>query len=131
MTMHSNNPGPTTPGRRVTEASPGSVAMAPPDPRRRAGGDPPSTTSSDQRVTYAGSGITGGLVLLMLLGFAAIMLVAQNTDDVRFDFLWWSATLPLAVLLLAAAFLVIALDQIVGAIWRSKRRRMLQLTSER
>ena len=76
---------------------------------------------------YAGSGLTGGLVLLMLLAFAAIMLVAQNTDDAQFDFLWRSVTLPLAVLLLATAFLTVALDQVVGAVWRNRRRKMLEL----
>jgi uncharacterized integral membrane protein len=80
-------------------------------------------------VRYESSGVAAGVITLLLAGALIVAVVAQNSDDVPFDFLWWSLTAPLAVLLLCAVLLTLIVDQLVGAIWRRRRRHMRNLES--
>lgn len=69
-----------------------------------------------------GTGITGGLVLL-ILGLGLVLIVtAQNTRAVRFEFLWFDGRPSLAVLLLGAILLTLVVDEAIGLVWRRRRR---------
>jgi uncharacterized integral membrane protein len=80
--------------------------------------------SEQPRDRYPGSGIAPGVVVLMLAAACVVVVVAQNTDAVRFEFLWWDAHVSLAALLLAAGLVVAVLDELVGLVWRRRRRAM-------
>jgi uncharacterized integral membrane protein len=121
MAVHRDPSG--DPGEQWVEARPGEIRTA--TPGETAGGSA-TTRRADGRAE--GAGITGGLILLLIIGFALVVLVAQNTEEVRFEFLGWDAEVPLVVLLLAVAFATLLLDQIVGWIWRRRRRRVRALT---
>lgn len=58
-----------------------------------------------------------------------VLIVAQNTESVPFEFLWWDADISLAALLLATAFLVLVVDAIVGVVWRRRRRHVRELSA--
>jgi uncharacterized integral membrane protein len=72
--------------------------------------------------------VAAGLILLLVAGAAVVIVVTQNTDRVDFEFLWWSIRAPLSALLLIVAFVVVSIDQVVGLVWRRRRRRVRQLT---
>lgn len=109
-------------GRRV-EASPGGIDVA----RRRS---PRARTASPGRASpsYDGAGVAAGLVLLVCVGIVITVLVAQNVESVDFDFLWWGASVPLAVIILAVAVTTLVIDQVVGSIWRRRRRHARELS---
>ena len=77
---------------------------------------------------YQGAGVAAGLIVLLVAGAAVVIVVAQNVDRVDFEFLWWSVRAPLAALLLITAFAVVSIDQVVGFVWRRRRRRVRELT---
>jgi len=102
-------------GRRI-EASPGGII--PPEDAVRGEARAKAAVGRSE-----GTGVTAGLLLLILLGAALVVMVAQNVEDVPFSFLWWEATVPLAVLLLVSALGTLVVDQAVGVVWRRRRRR--------
>lgn len=76
---------------------------------------------------YAGAGVAGGVLALLLMAAVILIVVPQNAERVKFDFLWWSVVVPLAVALLATGLATVATDQLIGVIWR-RRRTMRELT---
>ena len=101
-------------------------------------GDPPPVPASERAEErpplaaaprYEGTGITAGLVGLLVAGVVVVIVVAQNVDRVAFDFLFWSVEVSLAVLLLVTALVTLALDQVVGVMWRRRRRRLKTLAA--
>jgi uncharacterized integral membrane protein len=64
------------------------------------------------RVTSFGAQVR--LVFVLLIGIAAIVLAAQNTDAVSTKFLMFEATMPRAVLLLGTAALCFVAGLLVG-----------------
>jgi len=87
----------------------------------------PSQRDQDVSVRYESSGVAAGVISLLIVGALIVVIVAQNSDDVPFELLWWSVNAPLAVLLLGAALLTFVVDQCVGVIWRRRRRRLRNL----
>ncbi len=89
-------------------------------------------TSADQagapavptRKVYKGSGSIPAVVCIFLLGLALVLLVAQNSDDVNFHYLWFDARVSLPLLLLATALASFVLDEVLGWVWRRRRRRL-------
>lgn len=109
--MLSNEPEPSTAGG--TEA-----------PRRR--GDRTGTGDSGDAGTqreYVGAGLIGGVVLLLVLGVLLVALIAQNAETVPFELLWFSADVSLAALLLGVAVGSILVAELVGVLWRRRRRK--------
>lgn len=68
-------------------------------------------------------------MVLLLAAACVVIVVAQNTRSVRFEFLWWDASISLAALLLATGLIVAVLEEIVGLAWRRRRRAMRTLAS--
>jgi hypothetical protein len=68
-----------------------------------------------------------GVVLLLLASFALLDLLLQNGHRARFHFLWLHADLSLSALVFATAFVAIVVDEMVGVVWRRRRRRLLNL----
>ena len=81
--------------------------------------------SGDQEVVnrYSGTGVTGTAILLALLAIAVVILLAQNTDSVPFQFLTFEADVPLYVLFLVTALGASLMTVLASAIWRRRRRR--------
>jgi uncharacterized integral membrane protein len=109
------------------------VVVNEPDDRDGApGGEPSASPRRDGRPQreYAGVGFVGGVVALIVLGLLLVALIIQNAEAVEFAVLWWSAEVPLAALLLATAVISIAVAELVGVLWR-RRRRALKTLQER
>lgn len=71
---------------------------------------------------YSGTGVTMLLLGLFILAVLVIILLAQNTQGVPFEFLWFEAEPPLFVLILVTAAAAAALTEVLGGIWRRRRR---------
>ncbi|MDP9332265.1 MAG: lipopolysaccharide assembly protein LapA domain-containing protein [Actinomycetota bacterium] len=72
-----------------------------------------------------GTGLSAGLIVGVLFGLAVIILAAQNTAHVGFRFLWWHARSPLVVIILGTGLAGVVLDEVVGLLWRRRRRHRL------
>jgi uncharacterized integral membrane protein len=119
MTIHELDP-----RRPVTEASPGSISTVDPT-QPRSGATSPDARSERTRHgvrRFRGADISAGMIVLLVVAFAAVMVVAQNTERVKFDFLWWSGDVPLAVLILVVALVTLLAGQLIGGVWRRRRR---------
>lgn len=83
-----------------------------------------SKTSDDPDVVnrYSGTGVTILLFGLFILAVLLIIVLAQNTGAVPFEFLWFEVEAPLFVLLLVAAAGAAALTELLGGLWRRRRR---------
>jgi uncharacterized integral membrane protein len=73
-----------------------------------------------------GTGISTSLIVGVLLTVAVIILAAQNTTDFRLRLLWWDTHSPLVVIILGSALAGVVLDEVVGLLWRLRRRRHLR-----
>lgn len=109
---------------RPIEASPGHIAMDPPAGEAGTLPPPPPPAEGDE---YSGVGITAGVVALVVVAALVVAVVAQNTEDVRFELLWWDAVGPLAVVILVTVFVTLVADELVGLVWRRRRRQVLRL----
>jgi uncharacterized integral membrane protein len=112
----------TTPGR----PSPASDAPAGPTSSDRA-----DRHRDEQSVRYEGVGIAAGFIALVVAAVAVLIVVGQNVERVPFEFLLWETDVPLAVLLLATALAALVLGELVGLIWRKRRRTVRQLSARR
>lgn len=101
-----------------------STAGAADAPRRRRGriGTGDGGGAETQR-EYVGAGVIGGVVLLLVLGVLLVALIAQNAETVPFELLWFSADVSLAALLLGVAVGSILVAELVGVLWRRRRRK--------
>ena len=90
-------------------------------PPTRSGSRPPGSPGSPGSPTRRRVSFT--FVCGVVVALAVIILAAQNTAHARFHFLWWHASSPLVVIILGAALAGVVLDELVGAVWRVRRRR--------
>lgn len=81
--------------------------------------------TEDRMRKYAGTGFYSGLVALVLVGAGLIVLAAQNSDSVTVNLLGLEVSAPLFAVLLAALLFGVLADEVVGWIWRHRRRRIL------
>ncbi|WP_419926293.1 lipopolysaccharide assembly protein LapA domain-containing protein [Candidatus Poriferisocius sp.] len=65
--------------------------------------------------------INARMVLGALAGVALIVFIAQNTDEIRVNFLGWDWDVPLFLLLLITIALSVVCSEIIG--WYMGRRR--------
>ena len=66
-----------------------------------------------------------GLVVGVVLAILVIVFSAQNTDTAPIKFLWMEWSSPIFAVILASLLVGIVLDEIVGLLFRSRRRRRL------
>lgn len=78
-----------------------------------------------RHVEYRGTGFYVSLVFAAVVVISLLVLALQNTESVMFEFLWWKIDVPLFGLIIIAALLAITLDELVGVVWRRRRRRQL------
>ncbi|MBU1225729.1 MAG: DUF1049 domain-containing protein [Actinobacteria bacterium] len=85
----------------------------------------PEPAKMEARRVFVGTGVFWGLVIAVLLAAAVIILAAQNTQQVTVEFLSFEIDTSLIVVLLAALLVGVVLDEIVGWVYRARRRRTL------
>ena len=74
---------------------------------------------------YSGTGLYSGLFALVLVAAGLIVLAAQNSDSVTVSLLGVEVSAPLFAVLLATLLAGVVVDEIVGWIWRNRRRRIM------
>ena len=119
---------------RTTEAAPGHISFDPPDgdgatlppPAHGSAAAPPGAAPGARREVASG-GITAGMIVVAVVAALIVAVVAQNTEDVKFELLWWDAVVPLAVVVLVAMFATFVVDELVGFVWRRRRRETVRL----
>lgn len=88
-----------------------------------------------RREKDGGTGVYAGLLALLAVVAGLIALAAQNTESVTVRWLSFEWNAPLVAVLLATMLIAVVLDEVIGAIWRSRRRRIradrLELDSRR
>jgi uncharacterized integral membrane protein len=93
------------------------AAEAPPDWPNR---------TVDERRVFVGTGVVWGLVLGIVLAVVLLVLIAQNTQPATVEFLVWSFSIPLIVLILAVLVVGVVLDELLGLTYRARKRRTLR-----
>jgi uncharacterized integral membrane protein len=69
------------------------------------------------------TGVPWGVILLFV-GIALVVVFAvQNTNDVQVRFLWLDGEFPLSIVILVTAAVSILLGELLGVVYRSRRRR--------
>lgn len=84
----------------------------------------------DNRVEYRGTGFYVGVVAILLFALALLVLAVQNTQEVDIDFFGLEFTVPLFAVAIGAAILAIILDELIGLVWRRRRRIRLEERAE-
>lgn len=81
---------------------------------------PPAT--EDER-----EGVPWGAILLLLWAVLLIIFSVQNADDTTVDFLAWSWTMPVALLVMITALATLVITGIGFAFYRRKRRKRREM----
>jgi uncharacterized integral membrane protein len=116
--------------QRDESSEPVVVTHSPSGTTRRRGSVGRERPADEAVGDFRGAGVAAGAVVLLAAAVLIVVVVAQNGERVAFEFLWWDATVPLALLLLIAAVATVVIDQVVGMVWRYRRRRVRAVTSE-
>ncbi len=75
--------------------------------------------------TADGFGVRWSLVAGLLLIATITILAAQNTQKVTVNFLGWDGRAPLIAIILGTALISILIDEVIGLLWRRRRRKAL------
>lgn len=86
---------------------------------------PAAEPPAEKEWEFVGTGLFWGLVVGVLLAVIVIIFSAQNTGDTPVKFLWWEWASPVFAVILVSLLMGIVLDEIVGLLFRSRRRRRL------
>lgn len=89
--------------------------------------EPP--TPAPQRV-FVGTGFFWGLIIALVVATLVIILAAQNTASTPVTFLAWDFSMPVFVVILGSLLLGIVLAEMVGLLYRRRRRRILNERAE-
>jgi uncharacterized integral membrane protein len=79
---------------------------------------------------FVGTGVFWGLVVGVILAVIVIVFAAQNTQSATVNVLAWDWTAPVFVIVLLSLVIGIVLDEIVGLLFRARRRRRLSEKAE-
>lgn len=79
---------------------------------------------------YKGSGFRWSYLFGIVLTLIVMILVFQNFQSTEFSFLTWKVTSPLAVIIIGTALIAVIIDEIVGIVWRARRRKNLRQKAE-
>ena len=89
------------------------------------GGASPSLEDDVAKTRFVGTGFYWPVVAGMLLAAAVVVLVFQNTESVRLEWLWLAVEAPLVVIVLVTILATGLFTEIFGWAWRRRRRRAL------
>lgn len=87
-------------------------------------------SSGDDHDRFEGVGVVGGAIALIVAVALLIAAIIQNTSDVGFELFWFDVEAPLVVLLLGAGLFAVLVDEIVGLVWRRRRRELRRLRDQ-
>jgi uncharacterized integral membrane protein len=79
---------------------------------------------------FVGTGVFWGLVVGVVLAIVVIGFAAQNTQAVTVKAIVWDWSSPLFVVVLISVIMGIVLDEIVGLLFRARRRRLMAEKAE-
>ena len=79
---------------------------------------------------FVGTGVFWGLVVGVILAIVVIGFAAQNTQAATVKAIVWEWSSPLFVVVLISVIMGIVLDEIVGLLFRARRRRRLAEKAE-
>ena len=85
--------------------------------------EPPAGTPPTR--TFVGTGFYWPAMAGTLLSIVILVLIFQNTDSVKLEWLWFDIEAPLVVIVLVTALTTGLLTELFGWLWRRRRRRML------
>jgi uncharacterized integral membrane protein len=89
-----------------------------------------TAAEANPRTVRTGTGIMPAVVLGVLLAVATIIFIAQNSDRIALEFLWFDFRTSPGALVLMALLLGIVADEIIGVLVRRHRRRRLNEREE-
>lgn len=89
-----------------------------------------STPQGETVREYRGTGIMWSAVALLIAIAALVVVIFQNTHDVEFDFLWFDVATPLSLVLAITFGLALLLGEVIGFVWRRRRRTRLREREE-
>lgn len=138
MARSSRRPTPSTP----PPSAPGANDIPPPPGADRTGGPPPSRAPSppsppsspsrtapagepETRREFVGTGVFWSLIIGAIVALALIIFIIQNSESIRVEFLGFDWSMALAGVVLIAVLAGVLVDEMVGVIYRSRRRRRL------
>jgi uncharacterized integral membrane protein len=84
-----------------------------------------ATTKVEHHPQFVGTGVFWGLVVGVVLAIIVVVFAAQNTQSATIKVLPWDWSSPLFVVVLISLLIGIVLDEIVGLLFRARRRRRL------
>lgn len=100
-----------------------------PDPPADADGTsaaPSAATEASTSDTVApedpGTGVMWSAMALVVLAAAFVVVAVQNAHQVEFRFLWLEVSTPLVVVMAVAAAITLVVAEVVGFVWRRRRR---------
>jgi len=82
-------------------------------------------------VEYRGTGFYVSVIAAIVITAGLLVLAGQNTADVTVEWLWFEMTAPLFVWIIGAALVAVAIDELVGVVWRARERARLAAVAER
>jgi uncharacterized integral membrane protein len=112
------------PGGKESAASAGKAAGAAGAAKAAGAAEPKAEADAERRV-FVGTGLFWGLIVGVILAVLVVFFAAQNTQDSTVKLFWWNWSSPLFVVILISLILGIVLDEIVGLVYRARRRRRL------
>jgi uncharacterized integral membrane protein len=77
------------------------------------------------KVVVRGTGFFWSFVIGLALAAALIVFIAQNTEQVTVHWTVWKARTSLAVVVLVTIAAVVLLAELVGLVWRHRRRQLI------
>lgn len=101
-----------------------------PEPVEESTGQPTGKPDPEHHLQFVGTGVFWSLVVGVILAVIVIVFAAQNTHSARVDAFFWEWSAPLFMVILIALLVGIVLDEIVGLLLRSRRRRHLAEKAE-
>ncbi len=84
----------------------------------------------EKQVEYLGTGFYIGWAVILLFALVLLILAVQNTQNVDVSFLGWDFAFPLFGVAIGAALAAVVLDELIGLVWRRRRRAMLAERAE-